>query len=434
MDAGVELSAAVAALAGALGCGLLMGIERERRKGEGPQRAFAGVRTFALTALAGVATALWGGSALVAVGAALVAALAVVAYVRDDRSGDPGATTEIALWLAYLVGVVCAHHLPTGAALAVVITGLLASREALHRFAREWLRPAEVRGALVLAALALLVLPLAPHRPLWGEVLDPQVVARLVLVLLLIQSLAHLGRRLLAARHALALSSLASGFVSSTATIASLGMAVREGLESARVQGGAAAMSCVATMLQMLAVAATVQPQWLPLLAAPALAGGVAAALWGWLLLRSAGAAPVPAPAAAPAPAAQESAPAPSVPPADPAMFRLRDALVIAALLTGIQVLVYALKLWWGDAGFLAGALLAALADVHAATAAVLLQGPPQDAAGPSLARALAAALSVHALSKTAVAWASGGWRYALAAGSGVLLHTAVFVALLLGG
>ena len=431
MDAGVELSAAVAALAGALGCGLLMGIERERRKGEGPQRAFAGVRTFALTALAGVATALWGGSALVAVGAALVAALAVVAYVRDDRSGDPGATTEIALWLAYLVGVVCAHHLPTGAALAVVITGLLASREALHRFAREWLRPAEVRGALVLAALALLVLPLAPHRPLWGEVLDPQVVARLVLVLLLIQSLAHLGRRLLAARHALALSALASGFVSSTATIASLGMAVREGQESARVQGGAAAMSCVATMLQMLAVAATVQPQWLPLLAAPALAGGVAAALWGWLLLRSAGAPAAPAPAAQQEPA---PAPAPSVPPADPAMFRLRDALVIAALLTGIQVLVYALKLWWGDAGFLAGALLAALADVHAATAAVLLQGPPQDAAGPSLARALAAALSVHALSKTAVAWASGGWRYALAAGSGVLLHTAVFVALLLGG
>ena len=425
MDAGVELSAAVAALAGALGCGLLMGIERERRKGEGPQRAFAGVRTFALTALAGVATALWGGSALVAVGAALVAALAVVAYVRDDRSGDPGATTEIALWLAYLVGVVCAHHLPTGAALAVVITGLLASREALHRFAREWLRPAEVRGALVLAALALLVLPLAPHRPLWGEVLDPQVVARLVLVLLLIQSLAHLGRRLLAARHALALSALASGFVSSTATIASLGMAVREGQESARVQGGAAAMSCVATMLQMLAVAATVQPQWLPLLAAPALAGGVAAALWGWLLLRSAGAAS----------AAQEApAHASSVPPADPAMFRLRDALVIAALLTGIQVLVYALKLWWGDAGFLAGTLLAALADVHAATAAVLLQGPPQDAAGPSLAHALAAALSVHALSKTAVAWASGGWRYALAAGTGVLLHTAVFVALLLGG
>ena len=409
-----EITSAAAVLAGALGSGLLMGIERERRKGRGPLRAFAGVRTFTLTALGGAAAALWGGMALVAVGAALVAALAVAAYVRD-RSGDPGVTTEVALWLAYVIGVVCAHSLPFGAALAVVTTGLLAARDALHRFARDWLRPAEVRGALVLAALALLVLPLAPHRPLWGEVLDPQVVVRLVLVLLLIQSLAHLGRRLLAARHALVLSALASGFVSSTATIASLGVAVREGREPARRQGGAAALSCVATMVQILAVAATVQPQWLGRLWAPALAGALAAALWGWALLRTRAAGPV----------------AWAAPEQDAPMFRLRDALLIAVLLTGIQVLVYALRLWWGEAGLLAGTLLAALADVHAAVAAVLVQGRPQDAAGPGLQGALAAALSVHALSKCAVAWASGGWHYAVAAGGGVLLHTGVFVAVL---
>lgn len=412
METSGAITSAAAVLAGALGSGLLMGIERERRKGWGPQRAFAGVRTFTLAALGGAAAALWGGMALVAVGAALVAALAVAAYVRD-RSGDPGVTTEVALWLAYVIGVVCAHSLPMGAALAVVATGLLAARDALHRFARDWLRPAEVRGALVLAALALLVLPLAPHRPLWGEVLDPQVVVRLVLVLLLIQSLAHLGRRLLAARHALVLSALASGFVSSTATIASLGVAVREGREPARRQGGAAVLSCVATMAQILAVAATVQPQWLGRLWAPALAGGLAAALWGWALLRGGGSA------------------ARAVPEPDAPMFRLRDALLIAVLLTGIQVLVHALRLWWGEAGLLAGTLLAALADVHAAVAAVLVQGRPQDAAGPGLQAALAAALSVHALSKCAVAWASGGWRYGLAAGGGVLLHTAAFVAVL---
>ena len=38
--------AALAVLASALGCGLLMGIERERRKGSGPHRALAGVRSF----------------------------------------------------------------------------------------------------------------------------------------------------------------------------------------------------------------------------------------------------------------------------------------------------------------------------------------------------------------------------------------------------
>jgi uncharacterized membrane protein YhiD involved in acid resistance len=39
-------------LGAALGAGLLIGIERERRKGDGPQRAVAGARTFTLASLA----------------------------------------------------------------------------------------------------------------------------------------------------------------------------------------------------------------------------------------------------------------------------------------------------------------------------------------------------------------------------------------------
>ena len=408
---------AVAALASALGGGLLMGIERERSMGG--QRALAGVRSFTLVALAGAVAALWGGPGLVAVGALFVAALGVVAYARDHSPGA-GVTTEVALWLAFAIGVVSASHPSQAAALAVVVTGLLAAREALHRFALDWLRPGEVQGALILAAIALLVLPLAPSRPLWGDVLNPQVLVRLVLVLLLIQSFAHLGRRLLSARHALALSALASGFVSSTATIASLGVAVREGREAVRPQAGAAVLSCVATMAQILLVAATVQPAWLGVLWAPALAGALAAGVWGWTLLR------VLPPARAQDGAAVDPA-------ADTAMFRLRDALLIAVLLTAIQVLVKVLTLWLGDAGLIGGTLLAALADLHAAVAAVMVQGRPTDAMGATLVWAFVAAVSVHALSKTAVAWASGGSRYALAVGGGVILHTLVFVSLLLG-
>ena len=99
-------SGALAVLASAAGCGLLMGIERERRKGAGPDRALAGVRSFTLASLGGAAAALTAVPALVAVGAALVASLAVVAYARD-RSGDPGVTTEIPLLLAYVIGVTC---------------------------------------------------------------------------------------------------------------------------------------------------------------------------------------------------------------------------------------------------------------------------------------------------------------------------------------
>lgn len=407
-----DFSAAMAVLASALGCGLLMGIERERRKGDGPFRSLAGVRSFALASLTGAAAALVGSPALVAVAGLCIAALAVTAYARD-RSGDPGVTTEIALLLAYLIGVLCAHDRVLAAALAVVATGLLAARDSLHQFARSWLQPGEVRGGLILAALLLLVAPLVPDEPLWQGLLNPQVVLRLLLVLLLIQALAHVGRRLLQARHAMVLSALASGFVSSTATIASLGMEVREGGVAVRAQAGAAVLSCVATMAQVVVVAAAVQPAWLARLWAPALAGAVVALAWGGWRVR--GAAP-----------AGEGVGRLQLPP-DTAMFKLRDAALIAALLTAVQVGVKLLTRWQGDAGMLVGALLAALADVHAAAAALLVQGGPESALAPAVAQALMAALLVHAGSKCAVALASGGGRYALAVAPGVLAHTLAF-------
>jgi len=417
MQEGGDFSTAMAVLASALGCGLLMGIERERRKGDGPFRALAGVRSFALASLSGAAAALIGSMALVAVVGVFIAALAVTAYARDD-SGDPGVTTEIALLLAYLIGVLCAGDQLLAAALAVAATGLLAARDSLHQFARDWLQPGEVRSGLVLAALFLLVAPLVPDAPLWQGLFNPWVVMRLLLVLLVIQSLAHVGRRLLQARQAMALSALASGFVSSTATIASLGMEVREGA-AVRPQAGAAVLSCVATMAQIVVVAAAVQPLWLATLWLPALAGALVAGAWGWWSVRGVPAGPDDGVAARP------------LLPPDTAMFKLRDAALIAALLTAVQVGVHLLTRWQGDAGMLAGALLAALADVHAAAAALLAQAGPASPSAPAIGQALGAALLVHAGSKSAVALASGGWRYALAVAPGVLAHTLAFVGVL---
>ena len=45
----------LAVLATALGCGLLVGLDRERRKLRGPRRPLAGLRTFALTSVSGAA-------------------------------------------------------------------------------------------------------------------------------------------------------------------------------------------------------------------------------------------------------------------------------------------------------------------------------------------------------------------------------------------
>ena len=66
----------------ALGGGLLIGLERERRKGDGPARRAAGIRSFALAALAGAMAQALGQPALVAVGAGAVALLAGLALGR----------------------------------------------------------------------------------------------------------------------------------------------------------------------------------------------------------------------------------------------------------------------------------------------------------------------------------------------------------------
>jgi uncharacterized membrane protein (DUF4010 family) len=405
-----DLPQAAATLAAALGCGLLIGIERERRKGEGPGRALAGLRTFALACVTGAAAALTQIDGLVVVGAVFVAALTVVAYFRD-RSDDPGVTTEVALLLTYLIGVLCAWSLPLAAGLAVGLTAVLFSRDRMHRFARHWLRPAEVRDGIVLAALVLLALPLVPDRPLWGNTLNPHVIVQLLALLLGVQAAAHLARRLLQARHAVALSALASGFVSSTATIATLGLAVREGRSGARLMAGGGVLSCVSTLLQLLLVAAAVQPAWLGHLAGPALAGAAMALLWGGWLVRGAPS------EAAPVAAAEQ----------DARMFSLKGAAAVAALLAGIQALVQGLTLWLGESGLIVGSLLGALADLHSALAAVFSWGPP----APIGHQAVVGALAVHALSKSVTASLVGGRRYALCLLPGLWGHTLLVMGLL---
>src|SRR5260370_29218776 len=88
---------------GAVGIGLLIGIDRERKKGEGPARQAAGLRTFTLTALLGAVAIAAGGELLLAAAALGVVAFAGLSYWRA-RDSDPGLTTETALVLGTLLG------------------------------------------------------------------------------------------------------------------------------------------------------------------------------------------------------------------------------------------------------------------------------------------------------------------------------------------
>lgn len=96
------LASALLGFAAALGCGLLIGMERKHRKGSGLHRALAGIRTFALTALAGAGARATQQPFVILAGAALIVALTVSAYWRDC-SDDPCITTAIALFVTFLL-------------------------------------------------------------------------------------------------------------------------------------------------------------------------------------------------------------------------------------------------------------------------------------------------------------------------------------------
>jgi hypothetical protein len=122
------IDSAILNLAVALGIGLLIGAERERRKGEGPSRAPAGIRTFTVASLAGAISFIAGGEVLLAVATAGVILLTAIAYWRAHED-DPGLTTEIALILTVLLGGLYMQQPALAAGLAVTVAVLLAARD-----------------------------------------------------------------------------------------------------------------------------------------------------------------------------------------------------------------------------------------------------------------------------------------------------------------
>ncbi len=384
-------------LAVALGAGLLIGLERERRKGQGPDRKAAGLRTFMVAALAG-AMALIVSPALASVVLGGVVALAAMSYWRS-RSDDPGLTTELALIATALIGMLAVHEPALAAACAAVLAGVLAAKEHLHRFATHWLTEPELHDGLLLSALALVLLPLLPTTPVSGlGQLSPQRVLMLVIVILLMQAGGHVAQRLLGARSGLAVSGLLGGFVSSTATIGAMGSLVRSGQVSFRLGLCAAVLSMVATWLQVLVMASVVSPVAVAQLW-PLLGVGVSVPLVaGALLWRQNG--NVPASLTGP-----------------DGVLRIREALMVAALLLGGAVLVN-----WaqqrGLTGLLVGTGLAALADAHAPMASLVSLFGAGRLNAPQLFLGVMVALSANALTRGTVAWVSGGWRF----GSGVAL------------
>lgn len=388
----VLTSPEVVGLIVALGVGLLIGVERERRKGEGPTRAAAGVRTFVVVALGGTITALFGSPLLIAVGAAIVGSLAVASYIQS-RERDPGLTTEIALVVTFLVGAL-AHRAPQLAAgLGTLIALLLASRRFLHEFVRSRLSEREVFDGLLLAGAALVILPLMPNRAVdtFG-VVNPYVVWKLTVIVLLINAFGYVAQRALGAGRGLPIAGFFGGFVSSSATIAVLGARARERPQMLGACHAGAALSNVATVVQMALVLGVVNPTLLRRLWLPLLLMAVVAVAAGVIGLRRADGA--------------ESGVTPG------RAFQPRQALVFSVAVTTLLMLSAALERALGAPGAMLGIALGGFADTHSAAASGATLAINGSLTERAAAFATLIALSTNTATKLIVAAITGGRDY----------------------
>jgi uncharacterized membrane protein (DUF4010 family) len=404
METALFLDPPLLNLVSAVGVGALIGAERERRKGIGPARSPAGIRTFTITSISGAVAFAVGGVGLLAVVTASVAVMVAVSYWRAQDQ-DPGLTTEIVLVLTALLGGMCMQSPQTAAAIAVAVTVLLYAKSWLHNLVTSVISKDELDDALIFAAATLVVLPLVPNRQMGPYLaLNPHSIWIVIVLVMAISAAGYVAVRLFGAKFGLPLAGAISGFISSTATIGAMGSRAKKSPDLLAACVAGAVLSTVATIAQMaLVVAATSMPTLVSMSGSLLLAGGTAlayGAVFTLVAARNAG-----------GDAVQTGG-----------VFSLKTALAFGLILAVILVISAGLQERFGGAGVLLAAVVAGLVDTHAAAisvATLVASGKvtPQDAVVPILA-----ALTSNTLSKIIMAATGGGWAFALRVVPGLVL------------
>lgn len=391
----------------ALGIGLLIGAERERRKAHDPSPAPAGIRTFAIASLMGAASMLAGGELLLAISMIGIFGLAALGYWRAKQE-DVGLTTEIALAMTVLLGGLSVRKPEIAAGVGVVVAILLAAREPLQKFVRSVLTENELRDGLLLAAATLVVLPVVPDQPMGPyATLNPSAIWIVAILVMAIGAAGHVAIRLFGARLGLPLTGLVSGFISSTATINVMAQRASNtpNLLASAVAG--ASLSSMSTIIQMAVLLAAVNRPTLLSLMVPLISAGLVAGLYGAvctiLALRRQPTEGEPA---------EQSTRA----------FSVSMALIFSLTLAMIVVASAALQEWLGNAGIVLASAVAGLVNTHSAAISVALlvssgKIAPSDAVLPILA-----AISTNSVVRMILSRTSGNGQFAAWVTPGLIL------------
>lgn len=334
----------------ALGLGLLVGLQRQR-----DASPFAGIRTFALAALLGaicgtlsVGNSPW----LIGFGLLSLSGLLVAVNILGSRQPnyDPGITTELALLVVFLVGVLTTLDQRTLAVVLGATTALLLHlRTRLHDLARG-LSEGDMRAIMQFVVVALVVLPLLPDRGFGpGGVLNPRQIWWMVVLITGIGLASYVAASWLGGKTGALAGGILGGLISSTATTASYARRSRELAQATSLAALVIMLASTVVFGRVLFLIAMVSPDQFrqvfpPVAAMLVLTAGLSALLW-W---RSRG--------------------QPAEMPASTNPTELKVALGFAVLYALVLLAVSYGRQFFGDRGLYGVAFLSGLTDMDAIT------------------------------------------------------------------
>ncbi|WP_206615606.1 MgtC/SapB family protein [Solirhodobacter olei] len=400
--------------------GLMVGLERgwREREAESGSRT-AGIRTYAVTGLLG-------GSAMAvmpppAMPLVFVAALIVFGVLfglfslreaRADRTFSVTGTIA-ALCVFMLGGLAVTGEIEVAAAGGTVLAAVLASREILHQWLRRitWI---EIRSAIVLAVMTAVILPLLPNRTVdpWGG-LNPWDIWLFTVLTAAISYVGYILIRIAGPTRGLALSSLAGGLVSSTATVLALARQAATGGPERLLSAGAALASMVSVLRASVIVLIVSPSVFLLVIPVTAVAASVLGIGGGLLMLRA------------------SAVSANSREPGNP--FQLMPLLVFAAFFAAVSTLNAALSPRLGEQSVIVSAAVSGLFDVDVAVLSSL-RLTAQAIASSDIALAVLSGMAANALVRLGIAYWTPGIRFfapfatltLLAIGSGVVVWSLI--------
>jgi uncharacterized membrane protein (DUF4010 family) len=269
----------------ALAIGLIVGIERGWRERDAPAGSrTAGVRTYTLAAVLGAVAA----EITRAISSPWPLSFSLVAFIalfaafklREMESDQEFSVTGIlAAFVVFSLGALCVVGDPTSAAAGGVATAVvLAAREPLHGLLTRitW---KELRSALLLLAMTVIVLPPLPDRTIdpWSS-LNPREVWLFMILTATVSFGGYIAVKLVGPSLGVIVGGLVGSIVSSTAVTIAFAYRSRTAKAPGALAGGAAVGGAV-SIIRVFVIVAFVAPQLAADIALPALAAALIFAL-----------------------------------------------------------------------------------------------------------------------------------------------------------